>query len=83
MSILYLYNWRGRDNLTIWKYEVKGMDTFNLKEAADQSLRLLGQSGVGVKAVKEYQTTGFGAIIRHFTRQGIVDVNIGMLDASY
>lgn len=57
------------------------MDTFNLKEAADQSLRLLGQSGVGVKAVKEYQTTGFGAIIRHFTRQGIVDVNIGMLDA--
>lgn len=34
------------------------MDTFNLKEAADQSLRLLGQSGVGVKAVKEYQTTG-------------------------
>lgn len=57
------------------------MDTFNLKDAADQSLRLLEQSGVSAKAVKEYRTTGFGAIIRHFTRQGIVDVNIGMLDA--
>lgn len=57
------------------------MDTFNLKDAADQSLRLLEQSGVSAKAVKEYRTTGFGAIIRHFTRQGIVDVNIGMIDA--
>ena len=49
------------------------MDTFNLKDAADQSLRLLEQSGVSAKAVKEYRTTGFGAIIRHFTRQGISD----------
>ena len=57
------------------------MDTFNLKDAADQSLRLLEQSGVSAKAVKKYRTTGFGAIIRHFTCQGIVDVNIGMLDA--
>lgn len=57
------------------------MDTFNLKDAADQSLRLLEQSGVSAKAVKEYRTTGFGAIIRHFTRQGIVDVNIVMIDA--
>ena len=32
------------------------MDTFNLKEAAYQSLRLLGQSGASVKTVKEYQT---------------------------
>lgn len=30
------------------------MDTFNLKDAADQSLRLLEQSGVSAKAVKEY-----------------------------
>ena len=68
MAILYLYNRRGRYNLTIKKYEVKVMDTFNLKDAADQSLRLLEQSGVSAKAVKEYRTTGFGAIIRHFTR---------------
>lgn len=81
MAILYLYNRRGRYNLTIKKYEVKVMDTFNLKDAADQSLRLLEQSGVSAKAVKEYRTTGFGAIIRHFTRQGIVDVNIVMIDA--
>lgn len=57
------------------------MYTFNLKETADQSLRLLEQNGASVKTVKEYRTTGFGAIIRHFTRQGIVDVNIEMLDA--
>lgn len=57
------------------------MDTFNLKDTAEQSLRLLEQSGVSAKAVKEYRTTGFGAIIRHFTRQGISDVNIEMIDA--
>ena len=57
------------------------MDTFNLKDVADQSLRLLEQSGISAKAAKKYRTTGFGAIIRHFTRQGIVDVNIDMLDA--
>lgn len=57
------------------------MDTFNLKDAADQTLRLLEQSGASAKAVKEYRTTGFGAIIRHFSCNGIVDVNIGMLDA--
>ena len=39
------------------------MDTFNLKDAVDQSLRLLEQSGVSAKTVKEYRTTGFGAII--------------------
>lgn len=57
------------------------MDTFNLKDAVDQSLRLLEQSNVSAKTVKEYRTTGFGAIIRYFTRQGILDINIGMLDA--
>lgn len=57
------------------------MDTFNLKDATDQILRLLEQSGASSKAVKEYRTTGFGAIIRHFSHNGIVDVNIGMLDA--
>lgn len=57
------------------------MDTFNLREAADQSLRFLEQSGASAKTVKAYRNTGFGAIIRYFTRQGIFDVNIGMLDA--
>lgn len=57
------------------------MDTFNLKNAADQSLRLLEQNGVSAKTVKEYRNTGFGAIIRYFTHQGIFDVNIEMLDA--
>ena len=33
------------------------------------------------KTVKEYRNTGFGAIIRYFTHQGIFDVNIEMLDA--
>lgn len=56
------------------------MDTFNLKDAADQSLKLLEQTGISAKTVKEYRTTGFGTIIRHFTRQGIFDVNIGMFD---
>lgn len=36
------------------------MDTFNLKDAADQSLKLLEQTGISAKTVKEYRTTGFG-----------------------
>lgn len=56
------------------------MDTFNLKLATEQSLRLLKQSGSSAKTVKVYQTTGFGAIIRHFTRQGVLDVTTEMLD---
>ena len=57
------------------------MDTFNLKVAAEQSLRLLERSGASAKTVKGYRVTGFGAIIRHFTRQGVMDVNAEMLDA--
>lgn len=57
------------------------MDTFNLQEVAEQSLRLLAQGGSSTKTVKEYRTTGFGAAIRHFTRQGILDVSAEMLDA--
>ena len=56
------------------------MDTFNLQGAAEQSLRLLEQGGSSAKTVKEYRTTGFGAIIRHFTRKGVMDVNDEMLD---
>lgn len=57
------------------------MDTFNLKDVTDQALRQLERSGASAKAVKEYRTTGFGAIIRYFTRQDVFDVNIDMLDA--
>lgn len=56
------------------------MNTFNLKEAAEQSLRLLEQSGASAKMLKAYRTTGFGVVIRHFTRQGILDVSAEMLD---
>lgn len=57
------------------------MDIFNLQEAAEQSLRLLEQGDASAKTVKDYRTTGFGAIIRHFTRQGVLDVSAEMLDA--
>jgi site-specific recombinase XerD len=57
------------------------MDTFNLQEAAEQSLRLLAQGGASAKTVKEYRTTGFGAVIRHFTRQDVLDVSAEMLDS--
>lgn len=56
------------------------MGTFNLKEAAEQSLRLLERNGVSAKTIKGYRNTGFGAIIRHFTRKGVMDVNDEMLD---
>lgn len=56
------------------------MDIFNLKEAAEQSLRLLERNGASAKMVKEYRTTGFGAAIRHFTQRDVSDVNDEMLD---
>lgn len=56
------------------------MENFNVKEAAEQSLRLLEQSGASVKTLKEYRQTGFGAIIRYFSRQGSLDVSADMLD---
>lgn len=55
------------------------MDTFNLKEAAEQSLRLLERNGASAKTIKGYRNTGFGAIVRYFTRQGVMDVNDEML----
>ncbi|EBP4342177.1 tyrosine-type recombinase/integrase [Salmonella enterica] len=57
------------------------MCKFNLKEAAEQSLKLLAQSGASAKTLKVYRTTGFGVVIRHFIRQGIMDVSAEMLDA--
>ena len=56
------------------------MGKFNLKEAAKQSLRLLERNGASTKTIKGYRNTGFGAIIRHFTRKGVMDVNDEMLD---
>lgn len=57
------------------------MDTFNLKEAVEQSLLLLEQTKASTKTLKEYRCTGFGSIIRHFKNQDIVFVNAEMLDA--
>jgi site-specific recombinase XerD len=57
------------------------MDTFNLKEAVEQSLRLLERDGASTKTVKGYLNTGFGAAIRHFDSQGVSDVSSEMLDA--
>jgi hypothetical protein len=57
------------------------MNTFNLKKAAEQALVLLEQNGASVKTIKGYRNTGFGAAIRHFTAQGIFDVNAAMLDS--
>ena len=56
------------------------MGKFNLKEAAEQSLRLLERNSASTKTIKGYRNTGFGAIIRHFTRKGVMDVNDEMLD---
>lgn len=57
------------------------MDTFNLKEAVEQSLMLLEQNGASVKTIKEYRATGFGGVIRYFTSKEIFAVNAKMLDA--
>ena len=56
------------------------MNMFNLKEAAEQSLKLLVQSGASAKTVKGYLNTGFGAALRHFAGQDISDVNAETLD---
>jgi integrase/recombinase XerD len=57
------------------------MNTFNLKKAAEQALVLLEQNDASAKTIKGYRNTGFGAAIRHFTAQGIFDVNDTMLDS--
>jgi site-specific recombinase XerD len=57
------------------------MDTFNLEEAVKQALQVLEQSGASAKKVKECRTTGFGAALRHFTGQGILEVSAEMLDS--
>jgi site-specific recombinase XerD len=57
------------------------MNTFNLKETAEQSLKLLVQNGASEKTVKGYLNTGFGAALRHFTNQGISEISAEMLDA--
>jgi integrase len=57
------------------------MSTFNLKEAVEQSLRLLEQTGASAKTIKGYRDTGFGTITRYFTAQSVFDVTIEMLDA--
>jgi site-specific recombinase XerD len=57
------------------------MNSFNVKEAIEQSLLLLEQSGVSKKTIKEYRVTGFGSIIRHFNRLGVHEINAEMLDS--
>jgi site-specific recombinase XerD len=57
------------------------MDTFNLKGAVEQALQMLEQSGASAKKVKEYRTTGFGAALRHFTGQGVFEMDAEMLDS--
>ncbi|GHV28259.1 hypothetical protein FACS18948_6920 [Clostridia bacterium] len=57
------------------------MNTFNLREIADQSLRMLEQSGASAKTIKGYRCTGFGAALRYFAGQGVSVVSSEMLDA--
>lgn len=57
------------------------MNTFNVKEATEQSLLLLKQNGASAKTVKGYRDTGFGTILRYFAQQGSFDVTFGALEA--
>jgi len=57
------------------------MNTFNIKEAAEQLLRMLEQNGTSAKMLKEYRCTGFGAIIRYFSQRSAFDVNAEMVNA--
>jgi site-specific recombinase XerD len=57
------------------------MDTFNLKEVVKQVLQVLELSGASAKKVKVYRNTGLGTALRHFTRQGVLEVSAEMLDS--
>lgn len=57
------------------------MYTFNVRQAVEQSLRLLKQGGTSEKTVDAYRTVGFDTIIQYFARQGALDVTTEMLDA--
>ena len=56
------------------------MGIFNVKEATEQSLRLLEKNGASAKTLKGYRNTGFGAIIRYFSHHGTLDVSASMID---
>lgn len=57
------------------------MRTINLKDAVEESLRLLKEGGASNKTYEAYQTTGFGVILRHFTALALTNVDSAMLDA--
>ncbi|MEG1924887.1 MAG: site-specific integrase [Ruthenibacterium sp.] len=57
------------------------MNMFDLKDATQQSLCLLKQSGASAKTVKSYLNTGFGAVNRYFAKKGIFKITNEQLDA--
>jgi hypothetical protein len=57
------------------------MNRFNVKQAAEEALRILVQNGASAKTVKGYRATGFGAFVRYFSEHSSLDVTTKMLDA--
>ena len=56
------------------------MNTFNLKETANQILDLMANAGASSKKLKVYRETGFGTAIRFFTAKDVTEVSAAMID---
>ncbi len=56
------------------------MDTFDLKETANQILDLMANAGANAKKLKIYRETGFGTAIRYFTAKDITEASAAMID---
>lgn len=56
------------------------MELIDLSTTTQRALELLTANGSGDKSLYEYTHTGFGGILRHFHRKGILYVTAEMLD---
>lgn len=57
------------------------MELIDLSATSQRALELLTASGSSAKSLQGYTHTGFGSILRHFHRKGILYVTAEMLDA--
>lgn len=65
--------------LTIY-LEGEHMNTINLSIDIPIILQLMSENEMGEKLIYNYAHTGFGAIIQHFMKQGILKISVECLD---
>ena len=57
------------------------MNTINLSIDIPIILQLMSENGLGTKSIYNYTHTGFGAIMKHFMKQGVSKISLECLNA--